>query len=358
MQFLLRQQKYRGVLLIIFVSMVCLMSIFELLKQFLSPNITVWESHLITILFSSLVAALVGAVLIANYRIGMLIFEINNDAILITDEDNRILNVNPAFTKLTGYTLDEVRGKNPRLLQSGEHLPDFYRAMWDELDRHNFWQGELWNKRKNGDRYVQQVQIHVIRSFNGKVFRHVAQFSDITDKKRQDEVIWKAANLDELTNLPNRALFQDRLRQALRGARRGQNGLAVLFVDLDYFKQVNDKFGHAKGDVLLVEVAMRLASCLRDVDTVARIGGDEFAVILSDIQNESSALKIAEKLRAAVDDPVEIGEAQFGLVSASIGLCCFRDDGATAEDLVDRADKAMYIAKKLGRNRISVYSET
>lgn len=358
MKFVANHPKFRLKLLLIFIGMACLMSVFETVKQVLYPDITVWESHFVTILFSSTMATVTAAVLIAHFRMAMLIYEINDDAILITDETNRIINVNPAFTRVTGYSLEEVKGQNPKMLQSGEQSPDFYRKMWGELKENSFWEGEIWNRRKDGQKYAQRVQIHALRYPNGMIFRHVAQFSDITEKKLLDEAVWKAANFDELTKLPNRTLFHDRLNQALRNARRGHYGLAVLFIDLDYFKQINDEFGHVKGDVLLVEIAGRLASCLRDTDTVARIGGDEFAVILQEIHNRDSAMQIAKKLRAAVDAPVDLGDGQVGYVSASIGLCCFPQDANTAEELIDFSDKAMYQVKAQGRNGVSMYMDS
>jgi diguanylate cyclase (GGDEF)-like protein/PAS domain S-box-containing protein len=231
------------------------------------------------------------------------VYQSSREGILVTDENNLIIDVNPAFTQLTGYTLDEARGKNPRLFSSGRHDAEFYREMWQSIGESGHWQGEVWDKRRDGELHVKWLSISVIRHPNGSIFRHVAQFSDITEKKRQDEKIWAQANFDALTGLPNRSLLADRTNQAMSSsARSGMHG-AILSLDLDHFKQLNDTFGHSMGDQLLIEVARRLLACVREEDTVARMGGDEFIVVLNELsgeQNEAAvqAEIVAEKIRS------------------------------------------------------------
>ena len=215
------------------------------------------------------------------------VYQSSNDAVVVTDENNLILDVNPAFTRITGYTPEEVRGKNPNMFQSGKHDAQFYQQMWQSILQDGHWQGEVWDLKKGGELHAKWLSISVIRHADGRIFRYVGQFSDITEKKRKDELIWEQANFDALTGLPNRRLFSDRFRQALSSsARSGRHG-ALLSLDLDQFKRLNDTFGHSMGDKLLIEVAHRLTASVREEDTVARMGGDEFLVILNNLSSES-----------------------------------------------------------------------
>lgn len=277
------------------------------------------------------------------------IYMSSSEAILVTDENNRITQVNPAFTRITGYQLSDLLGKNPSILQSELHDQEFYRDMWHDINLHGHWQGELWDRRKNGELFASWVTISLIRNSEGKVFRHVAQFSDITEKKKQDELIWKHANFDALTGLPNRRLFYDRLEQEVKKAHRNGHPLSLLFVDLDDFKQINDHFGHAMGDRLLTETAQRLQLCVRNSDTVARLGGDEFTVILPDASNREDVERIVQTIIHELSTPFEL-ETGSGVVSASVGIAQYPTDADSISALLVLADQAMYRAKKNGRN--------
>ena len=284
-----------------------------------------------------------------SMRVASLVYQNSNEGMSVTDADGTIIAINPAFTDLTGYSPEEVIGKNPRILQSGHHGKDFYEAMWNTLDSTGQWQGEIWNRRKNGDIFPEWLSINTTFNEDGSVHRRVALFSDITKKKELEELLWQQANIDLLTGLPNRRMLLDRLEQAIGRAHRSGMPMALMFLDLDDFKDVNDTLGHGMGDRLLKEAAQRLNDCVRNTDTVARMGGDEFVVILSDLQSagggERVALEIMDKLTASfqlVDDLVYI--------SASIGITLYPEDATNADDLLKNADQAMYAAKQAGKN--------
>jgi diguanylate cyclase (GGDEF)-like protein/PAS domain S-box-containing protein len=292
-------------------------------------------------------------------KLTSLVYQVSNDGVVVTDENNLILDVNPAFTEITGYTLEEVRGRNPRLFQSGKHDAEFYKIMWRAIVNEGHWQGEVWDLRKDGELHAKWLSISVIRHTDGSVFRYVGQFSDITEKKRKDELIWEQANFDTLTNLPNRRLFSDRFRQAISSSARSGRHCAMLSLDLDQFKRLNDTFGHSMGDKLLIEVANRLILCVRDEDTVARMGGDEFMIILnglSSTQNEAviQAELIAEKIRSELCRPYLINNSDYHC-STSIGIVLFLGHGDTQEKLLAHVDTAMYQAKSKGRNTICFF---
>ena len=288
-------------------------------------------------------------------RLAALVFKNSNEAVMITNEDNCIISVNPSFTRLTGYAPDEVIGRNPRILSSGRQDQVFYRQMWEKLSTTGKWQGELWNKRKDGGVFAEWLSINTILDANNSVYRRVAIFSDITEKKEFDELIWRHANFDTLTQLPNRRLFGDRLEQEIRKSSRVGLPMALMFIDLDKFKEVNDTLGHAQGDLLLVEAARRITECVRESDTVARMGGDEFTVILSELDDVSSVERIAQNVIDVLARPFQLSD---GLVeiSASIGISLYPDDAAETEELLKHADKAMYASKNLGRNRFVYFS--
>lgn len=288
-------------------------------------------------------------------RLSALVLENSSEAVLITDEQNRIVEINPAFTKLTGYTRDEVLGEDPALLRSGRHESAFYRGMWQEIDAHGFWQGEVWNRRKNGEIFAEWLTINTIRNPDGSVHRYVGLFSDITEKKKSEELIWTQANFDPLTRLPNRRMFNDRLAQDIKKAHRAGSKLALLFLDLDRFKEVNDSLGHDAGDGLLIEAAQRIASCVRESDTVARLGGDEFIVILSELGDRSSVERIATAILNALAQPFALG-SEVAHVSASLGITLYPDDATTPGAILKNADQAMYAAKNSGRNRFSYFT--
>jgi len=294
-----------------------------------------------------------------SMKLAASIYQSNADAIVVTDENNLIVDVNPAFTRITGYTPDEVIGKNPRLMQSGQHDVRFYQQMWRAILEDGHWQGEIWDKRRDGGLYAKLANIIVLRHSDGSVYRYVAQFSDITEKKHKDELIHWQANYDPLTNLPNRRLFHDRLGQAIKLAHRTGLPLALLFIDLDRFKEINDRLGHANGDALLMEAARRITSCVREADTVARLGGDEFTVILPEFDSTLQTKRIAESIVQKMALPFFFVSEETGYyISASIGIALYPHDATNPADLLKCADQAMYVAKSQGRSRFSYYSES
>jgi diguanylate cyclase (GGDEF)-like protein/PAS domain S-box-containing protein len=290
-----------------------------------------------------------------DLQLAATIFESSSEAMIVTDAQNRIITVNPAFTAMTGYSLGEVVGRNPKLLSSGRQHPEFYRDMWHALESAGHWSGEVWNKRKDDELYAEWLSINVIFNPDGSRRLHVAIFSDITQKKQADELVWRHANYDHLTQLPNRRLFRDRLEQNVRTAQRAGESLALLFIDLDYFKVINDTLGHDIGDKLLMEAAARINECVRNMDTVARMGGDEFTVILAQVGEARYAEKIAAAIISKLTAPFAIGGEQLN-VSASIGIAVYPDDGLDSEQLLKNADVAMYAAKSNGRSRFSRFS--
>ncbi|WP_417521693.1 EAL domain-containing protein [Marinobacter sp.] len=285
------------------------------------------------------------------------IYRNSSEAVMVTDTHNRIVAINPAFTKVTGYTLEETRGKDPSILHSGHHNAEFFQAIWQEVAQQGFWQGEVWNRRKNGEAFPSWLTINVIRNKNGDIQRHVVIGSDITGKVRSDELIWRQANYDFLTNLPNRYMFQDRLEQEIRKSLRQDSLLALLFIDLDHFKDVNDTLGHPVGDQLLVEAAVRINSCVRDSDTVARMSGDEFTVILPRLENTLDGEKVAEQIIRVLAKPYTINNETI-YVQASAGITFCPNDAAEAFQLISNADQAMYAAKTSGRNRLAYFTQS
>ena len=285
------------------------------------------------------------------------IYRNSAEAVLVTDSNNQIVALNPAFTKITGYTLDEVRGKNPSFLHSDRHDSRFFNTMWHEITHEGYWQGEVWNRRKNGEIFPEWLTINAIYNDEGGVHRYVAMGSDITNKIRSDEVIWRQANYDFLTNLPNRYMFQDRLEQEIQKSLRQNALLALLFIDLDNFKDVNDTLGHPVGDLLLLKVAERLSRCVRESDTLARMGGDEFTVILPNLKHIAEGEKIAGKIISVLAEPYSINDETI-YVQASIGITFCPDDAYEVDQLISNADQAMYFAKKTGRNRFSYFTQS
>ena len=291
-----------------------------------------------------------------NQRLAATVFETSTEGILVTDADNHIIMVNPAFTVITGYTLDEVVGKDPNLLNSGHHNASFYQEMWKSLVKTGKWQGELWNRRKNGEVYVEWVSMVVIRDASDTIVQYVAVFSDITKRKQTEKLIWHQAHYDALTELPNRTLFSDRLTHAVQTAKRQQEQLAVMFIDLDRFKWVNDTLGHKAGDQLLKEAAQRLIACVREYDTVARLGGDEFTVILGQIESMLNLKTIAERILNNLSQPFKLDNHKI-TIAGSLGIALFPEDGADAETLLKNADIAMYQAKEGGRNAYRFFTQ-
>ncbi|MDD2833948.1 MAG: diguanylate cyclase [Methylotenera sp.] len=281
-------------------------------------------------------------------RIAAAAFE-SQEGMIVTDAQTMILKINHAFTRITGFTPEEAVGKKMNLLKSGVHGPDFYKAMWDSITNTGSWQGEIWNKRKNGEIYPEWLTITAVKDANNAVTHYVGTMIDITARKAIEERVHHLAHYDVLTDLPNRTLLSDRLHQALAQARREKNRLALMFLDLDNFKPVNDTLGHDVGDLLLKEVALRLEGCVkRETDTVSRVGGDEFVIILSHIEAEDDAANVAEAIIENLTQPFFILEHIIH-ISCSIGIGIFPMHGADTNELLRVADNAMYEAKRAGR---------
>ncbi|MFH1333857.1 MAG: sensor domain-containing diguanylate cyclase [Pseudomonadota bacterium] len=289
-------------------------------------------------------------------RLSAQVMEYSTEGIFITDAHEFIKVVNPALTAITGYSEVEVINKTPKIFSSGKHDEQFYQNMRTVLDTQGIWQGEIWNRHKNGNVYPEWLTICAVKDEENVVTNYIAIFTNITRQKTFEDRLQYLANHDALTGLPNRALFQDRLTQSIKRARREKRKIAVLFFDLDYFKQVNDQLGHTIGDLLLQEVAARVQQSLREEDTVARLGGDEFTIILNNIQSKEDAKMIAEKILSVVSETYVIQEHRC-IVGCSIGVALYPQDSLDRDQLIAFADQAMYRAKELGRNRVILYQE-
>ncbi|WP_428603731.1 PAS domain S-box protein [Sedimenticola sp.] len=289
-------------------------------------------------------------------RLSATVFESTREGVIITDRNGLITAVNTAFTEITGYTEEEVSGRTPGILNSGRHDDAFYKEMWESVNEVGYWRGEIWNRRKNGEIFPEWETISTVRNEQGELTNYVAVFSDISDIKESENQLEYLAHHDPLTELPNRLLFTARLDHALERARRDGSYIAVLFIDLDLFKNINDSLGHPVGDTLLQQVARRIKQQLRDEDTVARLGGDEFTVLLEQLANPQKAGNIADKLTQCFVTPFEI-ESRSLHVTASIGISIFPSDGDNTATLLRNADTAMYQAKAMGRNGFQYYVE-
>ena len=284
------------------------------------------------------------------------VFENMGEAIGVTDADNNYISINPAFTRITGYTPEEVIGKNPRFMSSGRQDNVFYERFWETLNTTGYWQGELWDRRKNGEEYPKWLSIVAVKDAKERLQNHIAVFSDISERKASDERINYMAHFDALTALPNRVLLHDRLLQAITKAPRHRKKVAVLFLDLDRFKNINDTLGHSFGDLLLQSVAERLTASVRSSDTVSRLGGDEFIVILHDLGETSHAAIAAQKIIDSLSNRFLIRELELH-TTVSIGISIFPDDGMANEELISNADVAMYRAKEIGRNNYQFFAQ-
>ncbi|MBR8223382.1 EAL domain-containing protein [Burkholderia ambifaria] len=284
-----------------------------------------------------------------NLRMADRVFESALEGIMVTDRHAKIERVNQAFTRLTGYTEDEVVGRNPGLLSSGRQTPDFYKQLWHSLTTDGHWQGEIWNRRKTGELFLEYLTITSIRDSEGEISHYAAIFSDITQRRQAEERLGYLATHDVLTNLANRMLFEERLTHAIVHAKRFGRKVAVMYLDLDRFKLVNDTLGHNAGDEVLKMVAERIVANVRANDTVARMGGDEFALVLEEVDDVRDVGRVARKLLDEVGRAIDIGDRQI-FVTPSIGISIYPDDGTEAEDLILLADQAMYGAKSRGRN--------
>ena len=284
------------------------------------------------------------------------VFKNTSEAIIITKPNGEVVNINQAFTDITGYSREDIIGKNPRIMKSSRQDKAFYKNMWGTLLDKGKWTGEIWDRKKNGEEYPKSLTINAIKTPNNEVTHYIGIFSDITKSKAAAQQLQQLAFYDSLTNLPNRILFKERLIQEIKMAKRRDTKLAVLFMDLDRFKYINDTLGHTCGDQLLIEAAQRIKSCIRETDTVARLGGDEFTIILTEI-NSISAIKLtANKIIAALSQKfiIENNEVNIG---ASIGISMYPNNGTTYDALTKNADTAMYKVKETGRNSYHFFTE-
>jgi diguanylate cyclase (GGDEF)-like protein/PAS domain S-box-containing protein len=294
----------------------------------------------------------------AALRIAAIAFE-TDEGMMVTDEHAKIIRVNKAFTRLTGYSAEDAIGKNPSLIKSDRQSPEFFHHMWECLHRDHGWQGEIWNRRKNGEVYPAWLNITAVIGKNGKIANYVSSFVDFTERKQAENEIHHLAFYDQLTQLPNRRLLLDRLRQALAASARSLTGGALLFIDLDNFKTLNDTKGHGVGDLLLIEVGKRLQACVREGDTLSRFGGDEFVLLLVGLSDDKTqaalqAQGVGEKVLAALNQPYSLDGNEFHS-SSSIGITLFADYQQNLDELLKQADTAMYESKKSGRNTLRFF---
>ncbi|QEW05839.1 diguanylate cyclase [Nitrincola iocasae] len=294
----------------------------------------------------------------ASERLAMAVFRHAREAIMITNAEQQILQVNTAFSDITGYSAEDVIGQTPALLNSGHHDATFFEQMFATLAAKGSWDGEIWNRRKDGSLVVETMNISAVHDARGQVVQYVALFSDITQKKAAQDKVSYLAYHDALTNLPNRTLFMDRFQQALVSVRRTQSSLALAFMDLDGFKAVNDTHGHAAGDFLLEALSEKMKACLREDDTLARLGGDEFLLLLQGQLDQQTTEQVLQRLLTTAHEPIE-WKGRTLEVSVSIGACFIDGQSLKSpEDYITEADVAMYRAKKQGKNRYCFTNNT
>lgn len=290
----------------------------------------------------------------ATCQLAASVFTSAREGILITDADGVIIEVNDAFSHITGYSREEVLGKNPRMFQSGRQSAEFYKVMWQALLENKHWTGEIWNRRKSGEVYAEILTISAVRDAAGKAQHYVALFTDITPMKEHEQQLEHIAHYDALTNLPNRVLLADRLQQAILQSERRKYSLAVIYLDLDGFKAINDTHGHETGDELLIIVSQRMKEALREGDTLARIGGDEFVAVLVDLEQITDCEPVLNRLLGAASVPSMVDNTELH-VSTSIGVTFYPQDNVDADQLMRHADQAMYVAKQAGKNRYHLF---
>ena len=291
-----------------------------------------------------------------KFMLAASVFSHAHEGIFITDAQANILEVNAAFTRITGYGRAEVLGRNPRFLRSDRHDRAFYTSFWRELQRSGYWCGEIWNRRKNGEVYVELLDVSMVRDAQGQVQRYVALFTDVSVLKAHAQQLDRMVHFDVLTGLPNRVLTEDRLQQAMALARRSSFGLALVYIDLDGFKCINDQHGHDAGDKMLIAVAQHMQHVLREGDTLARIGGDEFVAILIDMVGMEICEPLLQRLLTAASQPLQLETGEALQVSASLGVSFYpQAHDVGADQLVRQADQAMYLAKQAGKNRYKVF---
>jgi diguanylate cyclase (GGDEF)-like protein/PAS domain S-box-containing protein len=290
----------------------------------------------------------------SRLKLAASVFSHAHEGIVITDAEGNIVDVNTTFSRITGYTREEAVGQNPRFLKSGRQSEDFYRAMWSELVARGHWEGEVWNRHKNGRLYAERLSITAVQDVIDASLHYVALISDITELKEHQQRLERMAHYDALTGVPNRVLLADRLNLAIAQARRHKRGLALVYLDIDGFKEVNDIHGHETGDQLLITLAHRLRDALREGDTLARLGGDEFVAVLTDLGGRDECELILTRLLNAAATPIDVRQNTFQL-SASLGVTLFPQDGGDADTLLRHADQAMYQAKQAGKNRYHLF---
>jgi len=293
----------------------------------------------------------------AQHQLTANMFSSANDGILITDALGLIVDVNAAFSRISGYSREEVIGQSPTIFRSSQRGPKIFDALQHALNETGHYHGEAWSRRKDGEAYAGLLTVNVVRDKNGKVQNYVAVFADVTALRAKQEQLEHVAHFDSLTNLPNRILLADRLQHAIALSQRHQQPLAVLYLDLDHFKEINEKYGHELGDKLLISLSNRMKDALRDVDTLARIGGDEFVAVVLDVRGPESCCQLAERILKACTDPISI-DGQLLHVTASIGVTIYPQDEADAEQLIRHADRAMFEAKQAGKNRFFLFDST
>lgn len=284
------------------------------------------------------------------------VFQNTHEGIVITDPNGIIETVNPAFTTMTGYAKDDVIGKYPNILKSDKHPEEFYTQIWQALEQHGFWQGEIWNSRKDGSIYPLFLSINTSYENNQQPKHYVGVMTDISDIKASEAHLQHLAHYDQLTDLPNRLLLQKQLEQAISSAEQSNTQVAVIFIDLDRFKNINDSLGHSIGDKLLIELSQRLRNCMSIPESLCRMGGDEFIVLIEDLKDADEAADAAQKVLDTIETPFRLTEEQEIFVNASIGICIYPQDGTTPETLIQNADIAMYQAKHKGRNTYCFYT--
>ena len=284
-------------------------------------------------------------------RLARTVVEASPGGIMVTDDNHRIVSVNPAFTRITGYLAAEVIGKNPKFLDSGIESRAFYRQLWQSIAKSGHWEGELVNRHKDGHLVPALMSISRVLNSSGQTTHYVCMFMDITERRKAEERIQYLAHHDYLTNLANRACLVDRAEQALRLAQRNQRHMAIIFIDLDRFKPINDLYGHYVGDQVLCRIAERLQNTVRASDTVCRQGGDEFVILLPEYQQQSNLVQLAHKLLSRIEQPCAILGHQLTL-SASIGIATYPEDGQHLDEIIQQADAAMYRAKSQADSHI------
>lgn len=280
------------------------------------------------------------------------------ESVVVTDADCRILAFNPAFTKVTEYLAEEAIGKHIRLVQSGRHDSSFYKSMWEMLRLEGFWQGEVWNRRKSGEVYKEWLIIKATQTIQGDTSHYIGIAADLSRMNRVETTLENLAHHDPLTGLANRLLLSSRLTHSLERMARVNGLCAVLYQDLDRFKAVNDTYGHHSGDELLIQMATRLRTRLRDIDTVARVGGDEFVIILEGVSSVQQIQRLADDLIEQINQPIRLKNGQKVTISTSIGISVFPFDAENPEGLLNLADEALYEAKHAGRNTWRFYGKT